>query len=152
MTLESRIPPPAVMVLVAGAMWAACRWMPALSSNYPGRVAIACGLAALGIAVALAGVFEFRRARTTVDPLHPERATAIVDGGIYRITRNPMYVGMLLGLVAWTMFLGNPLALVGPVAFVLYINRFQISPEERALTQLFGEPYRVYLARVRRWI
>jgi len=140
------------MLLVAGAMWSADRLLPALSTNYPGRVLIACLCAASGILIALAGVFEFRRARTTVDPLHPERATAVVDGGIYQFTRNPMYLGMLLGLIGLTAFLANLLMPIGPVLFILYINRFQIAPEERALIGLFGDPYRAYLARVRRWI
>jgi len=140
------------MVTVAGVMWGLRAAAPGLTGVYAGRIAIACAVFALGVAAALAGVVEFRRARTTVNPLHPEKATAVVDSGIFRISRNPMYLGMLLALVAWALFLANPVTLAGPVLFVLFMNRFQIVPEERALTALFGDGYRVYLGRVRRWL
>ena len=152
MSLETRIPPPIVLAIVAGGMWLARMAAPGLDGVPARHVLTACGVLALGIACAIAGVLEFRRARTTVDPLHPEKATAIVDTGIYRLTRNPMYLGMLLVLVAWAIYLANVVTLAGPVSFVLYMNRFQIGPEERALLRIFGEPYRAYLDRVRRWL
>jgi protein-S-isoprenylcysteine O-methyltransferase Ste14 len=133
-------------------MWGLRAAAPGLTAVYAGRIAIACAVFALGIAAALAGVVAFRRARTTVNPLHPEKATAVVDSGIFRFSRNPMYLGMLLALVAWAIYLANPVTLAGPVLFVLYMNRFQIGPEERALSGIFGGPYREYLGRVRRWI
>lgn len=152
MTLETRVPPLVVVAIFAAAMWGARLAVPGLTALYPGRVAIAGVLFGLAILTVAAGVLEFRRARTTVDPVHPDKATAVVDTGIYRVTRNPMYLGMLMILVAWAVFLANPVTLVGPVTFILYMNRYQIGPEERALTQLFGAPYRAYLGRVRRWI
>lgn len=133
-------------------MWGVRYCVPGLTAFFPGRLALAFIVLALGLTVVVAGVFEFRRARTTVDPMHPEKATAVVDSGVYRITRNPMYLGMLLTLIAWAVFLANPLTLAGPVLFILALNRLQIGPEERALTQRFGDPYGVYLRRVRRWI
>jgi protein-S-isoprenylcysteine O-methyltransferase Ste14 len=133
-------------------MWGLRAAAPGLTADYPGRMAIAVVIAALGIAAAAAGVLAFRRARTTVNPLDLEKSTAVVSTGIYRFSRNPMYLGMLLVLVAWAVFLANPVTLAGPSLFVLYVNRFQIRPEERALMQRFGEPYRVYLGRVRRWL
>ena len=103
------------------------------------------------VAFAIAGVIAFRRSRTTVNPLHPEQATALVTRGVYRLSRNPMYAGMLLLLLAWATRLSNTAALAGPLLFALYITRFQIIPEERALTALFGEKYAAYRAKVRRW-
>jgi protein-S-isoprenylcysteine O-methyltransferase Ste14 len=114
-------------------------------------VAAVLGVAG-GLAVSLAGVIEFRRARTTVHPLRPERASALVSGGIYRFTRNPMYVGMLTTLLGWAAWLAAPWALLGPVAFVAFIGRFQIAPEERVLQRLFGADYEAYTRRVRRWL
>ncbi|MNJ74873.1 hypothetical protein D3C77_718740 [compost metagenome] len=87
-----------------------------------------------------------------VNPLKPASASALVTSGIYRVTRNPMYLGFALVLAAWTVFLASPFTLLGIAAFVLYIDRFQILPEERALHQLFGEAMDEYCARVRRWI
>jgi protein-S-isoprenylcysteine O-methyltransferase Ste14 len=75
-----------------------------------------------------------------------------VAGGLYRLTRNPIYVADLTMLVAWAVYLWNPVALALSSAFVLYIDRFQIRPEDRALTELFGDEYRQYTARTRRWL
>lgn len=108
-------------------------------------------LAAVGAAFDVAGLVAFRRASTTINPLHPERASALVTGGVYRITRNPMYVGLAFALLAWAAYLGSPWALLGPVAFVGYITHFQIVPEERILRARFAQ-FDAYAARVRRWL
>ena len=150
--LEARVPPPVVVALLAATMWGARRAAPDLTALYPARLPLALAVLALGLGVIAAGVLEFRRARTTVDPLHPDKATAVVDTGIYRFTRNPMYLGMLLALAAWATWLANPVTIAGPILFVLFIDRFQIRPEERALLRVFGAPYQSYLDRVRRWI
>jgi protein-S-isoprenylcysteine O-methyltransferase Ste14 len=98
------------------------------------------------------GVLAFRRSSTTVDPRFPEQASRIVSSGIYRYTRNPMYLGMLVVLIAWMALLSNVGTVVMPVLFVLYITRWQIVPEERALAQKFGAEYEVYRRAVRRWL
>ena len=97
-------------------------------------------------------MLSFRRARTTVNPLRPANSSALVTSGIYRHTRNPMYLGMATLLAAWATWLGTPWALFGIVAFVAWITRFQIIPEERVLANLFGADFAAYRARVRRWI
>jgi protein-S-isoprenylcysteine O-methyltransferase Ste14 len=84
--------------------------------------------------------------------MKPENASSLVVSGVYRITRNPMYVGLLLLLVAWCVFLSAPWAIAGPVAFFLYIGKFQIAPEEQVMSQKFGTDYLAYKARVRRWL
>lgn len=105
-----------------------------------------------GVCVALLGVASFRRARTTVNPLKPEKASALVMSGIYRYTRNPMYLGLLLALLGWAFFLSNALAFLSLPAFILYMNRFQIAPEERVLAARFGQEFAAYLSKVRRWL
>ncbi len=95
---------------------------------------------------------SFRKARTTVNPLKPQAATSLVTTGIYAVTRNPMYLGMVLVLIGWAGFLASPISVMGPVLFWLYIDRFQIQPEERAMSALFGSSFAEYSARVRRWI
>lgn len=151
-SLELKVPPPIVAAVAAGGMGALARWTPVIALPAGLRGTLAALLVAAGLAIALAGVREFRRARTTVHPLRPERASALVDGGIYRITRNPMYLGMLAVLLGWAAWLAAPWALLGPAAFVAFIGRFQIAPEERALRQLFGAAYAAYTQRVRRWL
>lgn len=150
--LEHRIPPPAVAALVAAGMWGLDGYGPRLPIA-PGSARWAAALLGVaGIAIALAGVLAFRASRTTVNPLAPERASALVTGGVYRVTRNPMYVGMALLLMAWAVSLAAALPFVGVVVFVLFITRFQIVPEERALVRLFGDEFSIYAARVRRWL
>jgi protein-S-isoprenylcysteine O-methyltransferase Ste14 len=116
------------------------------------RTVIALATFGLAVGILVTAVVGFRKAKTTVDPMHPEAASTIVTSGIYRFTRNPMYLGFLLALIAWAVFLGNFVAALMPLLFVAYMNRFQISPEERTLLARFGAPYESYLRSVRRWL
>jgi len=151
-SLEAKVPPPAVAAVVALAMW--CISLVASPVQMPAalRLAACAAVALVGLAFSAAGIVSFRRAHTTVNPTKPEAASSLVTSGIYRVTRNPMYVGLSFVLVAWAVFLASPWALVGVLAFVLYIGRFQIEPEERALSKRFGAEYAAYQARVRRWL
>lgn len=151
-TLELKIPPPAVALLVAALMWGISLLAPLLEMPAFMRVATAVGITLAGAGISLAGIIAFRRARTTVNPMKPQTTSALVCSGIYQATRNPMYVGLLFVLVAWAVFLSSAWALLGPVAFVLYINRFQIAPEERVLLTMFSADYAAYKSRVRRWL
>lgn len=150
--LELKIPPPVVALLVAIAMWLISRSAPLLEVPHNIAILAAGTLAFAGVAIALAGVITFRRASTTVHPRKPQETSALVTSGVYRVSRNPMYVGLLLILVGWAVFLSSGWALVGPLAFVLYISRFQILPEERVLSAKFGEAYAAYKSKVRRWL
>ena len=150
--LELRIPPPIVGLVIGAGMWTVSRYTASLVIPAGGRLAAALLLAAVGVAVALGGVVSFRRARTTVNPLKPESSAALVSTGVYSFTRNPMYLGMLLVLIAWAVYLASVWALLGPLGFGLYITRFQILPEERVLERLFGKSFADYKQRVRRWL
>ena len=150
--LELKIPPPIVGLLMAAFMVLITRHSPVLALPGALRLALALPLVAIGVWLDLNGVLAFLRARTTVSPLQPGKTSAIVDTGAYRFTRNPMYLGMAAMLTGGAIYLAAPLALLGPVAFVAYITRFQIQPEERALLAKFGEPYRAYCQSVRRWL
>src|SRR5688500_17175464 len=92
--LELRVPPPLVAAAFATLMWLAARFAPWAAVSIPGRRWIALLLAVIGVAVSLSGVASFRRAKTTVNPLTPEKASSLVVSGIYRVTRNPMYLGL----------------------------------------------------------
>ena len=150
-SLESRIPPPAVVLIMAVLMWLSSRAAPPLHFDVPAHKWLAVILISMGFVTAMSGVMTFVNAKTTVDPLKP-RASSMVTWGIYALSRNPMYLGGLIMLLGWAIFLSNPLAFLLLPAYVLYINRFQITPEERALTALFGAPYAAYQVRVRRWL
>lgn len=150
--LELKLPPLALAAVLAAAMWLVGRLAPALGFSYPGQWLVVTAAAVMGMLIGIAGVVAFRRARTTVDPRFPDRAEALVVGGIYRVSRNPMYVGTLLLLTAWALHVANLLAVLALPAFVLYLNRFQIVPEERALLAKFGRQYLAYQRTVRRWL
>ena len=150
--LELKVPPPIVALLIGGAMWLGSRGGPMFDVPLLVRAVAFTALGLLGGATALAGDLEFKRAKTTINPFRPQKATALVTSGIYRHTRNPMYVGLTLVVLGWAVFLCAAWAIAGPVAFVLYISRFQIEPEERILSAKFGTSYSEYVSRVRRWL
>ncbi len=151
-TLEARIPPPLVGLVSGAVAWLASVATGPTTIAFTVRLAGALALVLLGLGIAGAGVRAVRRAQTTLNPLKPETASALVTSGIYSHTRNPMYLGMATWLLAWSAWLGTPVGLIGAPLFVLYMNRFQIRPEERALGKLFGDGFTAYRARVRRWL
>ncbi len=133
-------------------MWWMAWMMPNLEVSIPARRILAIGAVLIGVAIAGTGILSFRMAKTTVNPMKPDSASALVVTGIYRLTRNPMYLGFLWILLGWGIVLFHALAFLILPGFVLYMNRFQIEPEERALTTLFGQAFVDYRSRVRRWI
>ncbi len=150
--LELKIPP-VVVVLIAGAlMWSLARTVPVLPVAFAGKTVLAAIIGLAGIALGIAGVMIFRRMQTTVHPSAPDKASAVVADGVYRFSRNPMYLGLALLLTGWGVFLGDVAnaALLG--LFIAYMNRFQIRPEERALEAKFGAAYVDYKSSVRRWL
>ena len=138
------------MAVCALLMWLVA--VPALDFPLPGRALIAAAFFVVSLVIGLPAVLGFRRAKTTVNPLKPEASTALVTGGIYRWTRNPMYLAMLLLLLAWACIVSNWAALAMLPLFVAYLNRFQIGPEERALQARFGAEFESYRRKVRRWL
>jgi protein-S-isoprenylcysteine O-methyltransferase Ste14 len=150
-SLELKIPPPAVALVVALLMWAIARFT-SLEVPQLVRPILAIALAAIGAAFDISALLVFRQARTTINPMKPRATSSIVTSGVYNLTRNPMYVGLVFFLFAWAAWLWSPWALPGPVAFAAYITRFQIVPEEKALSAMFGTEYSSYMARVRRWL
>lgn len=150
--LSFAAPPLLLTAITAWLMWALSREAPDLDLGLGGASLTSMGLAVLGVFVCLAGVVSFRRAGTTVNPMRPDKASALVVSGVYKVSRNPMYLGFLLVLVGWGVFVSNLLALPLLLGFVIYLNRFQIGPEEEALRASFGVRYEMYEAKVRRWI
>jgi protein-S-isoprenylcysteine O-methyltransferase Ste14 len=150
--LELKVPPDVVWVLVAALMWLVSRYTPALGLHPAVRIGAAVVLTVAGVWLIVAARVLLDRAKTTWQPTAPRRATAVVDTGVYHLSRNPMYLGMLLVLAGWAVLLSSPAALAVSAVFVLYLDRFQIGPEERALSDVLGQDYPEYLKTVRRWI
>lgn len=150
--LELRIPPRLIAAAVGLGMWAASSVGPRFDLPQSHHWATTLVGALGGAAITFAGAATLRAARTTLLPMRPHETTSLVTSGIFRWTRNPMYVGLTVVLLGWAAFLSAAWSLLGPVLFVLYVNRFQIQPEERVLTELFGAEYENYARRVRRWL
>jgi len=150
--LELKLPPLALGFLVAALMWTVATATPDFNVTVPAHSICAFCIALLGLAICISGVVSFRMAGTTVNPMSPGSSSSLVVSGIYKYTRNPMYLGFLLILLGWAVLLSNLVALVFLPAFVLYMNRYQIGPEERALTALFASEFTKYRAKVRRWV
>ena len=150
------IPPPVIGLLFGLAMWLLARGASDLTGDYavalPGQAQAAALIAGAGLAVDLVSIAAFFRRRTTVNPLTPSKTNALVIDGFYRFSRNPMYLGILMILIGWGLWLGNILNLVLLGLFIWVINELQIKPEEKALREKFGAEYDAYCKRVRRWI
>ena len=151
-SLELRVPPVLLTLVTMLLMWLVSFITPPV--RMPGwfalTIVITCTTSAL--AIGLAGVAAFRQAGTTVNPLAPDKCSRLVDSGIFRFTRNPMYLALLLALTGWNFFLGNLLSLVLVFFWAFYIDRYQIRPEEEALETAFGEAFRQYRSKVRKWL
>lgn len=152
MDLRLKLPPVAVVLVAGLLMWAVARLVPAGRWEFAAAPLFATVLAAAALAIAVAALVGFARARTTVKPHRPEEVSALVTAGVYRVSRNPMYLALLLLLAAWAVRLQHPPAGVFLPVFVAYMNRFQIEPEEAALRQRFGRGFDEYRQRVRRWL
>lgn len=150
--LHHKIPPPLVTLAAVGAVYGTARLEALSPLDFPSQVVAAIVLALLGLAVMLAGAQEFRRAQTTVNPLSPEQASELVISGVFRFTRNPMYLGMGCIVAGSALWIGNGIGFLWLTLFVFYIQVFQISPEEKAMEKLFGEQFLSYQQKVRRWI
>jgi protein-S-isoprenylcysteine O-methyltransferase Ste14 len=148
--LELKVPPLLVALIFAALIWG----MPSSYEiiNSIALYAFSWVLFFIGCLVAFLGVWEFKKQKTTVNPMSPEESNSLAIRGVYKYTRNPMYLGFLLWLLSLGIFLRNPFSLILLAGFVLYMNYFQIHPEERILANSFGEDYLEYKKSVRRWI
>ncbi len=149
--MKPRIPPPLIWLLAAILMWSLDRWMPLARLLLSPWTWLALLPAGIGIGVIYDANRRFRRAQTTINPLEPQLASSLVMDGIYRVSRNPMYLGLTLLLMAWGLWLGTLSPWTMVVLFPIVIFGLQIVPEEQALEKLFGESYVEYRNRVSRW-
>ncbi|MEL6214616.1 MAG: isoprenylcysteine carboxylmethyltransferase family protein [Pseudomonadota bacterium] len=146
------IPPPLIAGALGAAMKLAADAAPMLNYRFPRQGFAAIALLVVGLMIALIGVAQFRNYRTTVNPIRPEKASSLVTDGIFKWTRNPMYLGLLMVLLAWAVWLGNGAAVLIGLTFVPLLTKLQIIPEETALLEKFGQPFQDYLNRTRRWL
>ena len=146
------IPPPVIVLLSGLLMWLLAQFFPVLNGSWPANILISSLFVVIGLAIALNGIMTFKRGKTTVNPKRPIDTARLINTGIYRYSRNPMYLGMLFLLMAWAVQLGNIISIVGIIVYIAYMTRFQIMPEERALQAKFSDDFLEYKKQVRRWL
>ena len=151
-SLELKIPPVAQVIITAAAMYGVSKIIPSLRFSVKGSTGLAIGLGVIGLSSGIMGVVQFRKAQTTPNPQALEKVSSLVTSGIYQYSRNPMYLGLVLLLLGWALYLSHFLAFVLLPLFMLSMTRLQIQPEERMMSQKFGKDYQAYLTQVRRWI
>ena len=150
--LELKIPPLLLFLICAFIIFMLASVFPSLQILFAFKHYLVGLLSTVGGLVIFLGVADFRKAKTTVNPVTPDAASSLVTRGIYRFSRNPMYLGFMLLLLSLTVYLSNIIAYSVPPLFCLYLNRFQIKAEEKALTRSFGSAYVDYQNKVRAWI
>ena len=146
------MPPPLIVVLLGAGMWLTDRAIVTARIESAWRTPFAIALAVVSLSVLIAAVAAFIVARTSINPMRPARASQLITSGVFKLTRNPIYVADLLLLTAWAVWLGNICNLLFLFVFFTLIQHVQMAAEERALSQLFGERYRAYCSTVRRWL
>lgn len=150
--LKLKIPPAVVFILFVGMVYGIGHLMPNAMIDVPYQEWLAYGIFGIGVIIGLLGVVEFARRSTTVNPHKPENTSELVKSGVYRYSRNPMYVGLFMGLLAIVIFRGSIWAAVVLPLFVWYMNTYQIKPEEVVMKEKFGEEFKNYKKQVNRWI
>lgn len=149
--LKTRIPPPIYLLLMAALMWLLNQYLPLYQwVDLPWRYA-GLGLIFVAGLSDLWSLSLFLKLHTTPNPMKPGAATHLVTSGLYRYSRNPMYMGMLVMLVGWWVWLGSVTPILLLPAFIIILTKMQIEPEEQALEAHFGEQYLAYKRQVSRW-
>ena len=148
--MKTKIPPPILALIMIALIYLSSLFIEPTIFNYQGSLSVLVLI--LGLACAIPSFKLFARYKTTISPLKPSDATALVTEGMYRYSRNPMYLGLLLLTIASTIWFGTWFGIIINILFIFLINFLQIIPEEEALLEIFGEEYEEYKKNVRRWI
>ena len=148
--MKTKIPPPILALVMIVLIYLSSFFIESAKFNYQGSLSVLVLI--LGLACAIPSFKLFARYKTTITPLKPSNSTALVTEGMYRYSRNPMYLGLLLITIASTIWFGTWFGIIINIIFIFLINFLQIIPEEEALLEIFGEEYEEYKKNVRRWI
>ncbi|MFV1449459.1 isoprenylcysteine carboxylmethyltransferase family protein [Maribacter sp. HS] len=149
--MELKVPPVIVFLCFGSIMYLLDLLLPIGYFDFFGRLMLAKFLVGIGMVIALLALIQFKLAKTTVDPTKPYKAQSLVVSGVFKFSRNPMYLALLLILLALGIFLGNAFNTLVAAGFVAYMNRFQIIPEEQILLNKFGRSFKDYCILTRRW-
>ena len=150
--MKQRVPPAIVLLVHFGVAFLLKRYLRLANFSISGQETVAILLGISGCALVIYSMYTLHRAHTTIDPIFPDKATSLITTGPFSVSRNPIYLALLLILLAWITRLGNVVAVLLSVTFVWHLTRFQIKAEEEALEEKFGTAYQEYKLKVRRWI
>ena len=152
--MKNKIPPPIVLALFGLLIYLENRYFfISITLELDSQRIYTLCVAIVGFCIIALGMLEFQKAKTSVNPLDLNKSSSVVNSGIYRFTRNPMYLGLVILLIAFCVKLGDVFGFIFIVPlFMWYMTKFQIKPEEEAMTKLFGAEYEIYKGKVRRWL
>ena len=150
--LELKIPPPVYALSLAITMWLLNQYLPLLRFIESPWNNLGIAIIVMAIISDSSSLFLFFKKRTTVNPMKPSNTQGLVTTGLYKITRNPMYVGLLVILFGYGIWLGSLTPFLILPAFYWLITNMQIKPEERVLEEKFGQEYLDYKSKVKRWL
>jgi len=150
--MDLKVIPVVQLLIAAGFMIIFSKLWPEFVMNWPAHKLVGLFLLSIAVLVGISAIVSFRKHKTTVNPTKPETSSTIVSSGIYSFSRNPMYLAMLLSLISLAYYLQHLTSLPIILVFISYMTRFQIMPEEKMLTKLFGQQYLEYQVKVRRWL
>jgi protein-S-isoprenylcysteine O-methyltransferase Ste14 len=149
--MELKVAPVIVFLVFVLGMYLLSTFLPFGFFDFFGRVPLVKILVGLAVGIGVVSLVQFFVSKTTVNPNTPDKASRLISNGLYTFSRNPMYLAMLLLLLAVGLYFGNAFNTLIAAGFVGYMNRFQIGPEEHILLRKFGKKYTEYLTRTRRW-
>lgn len=150
--MKPPIPPIFQVIICGGVSWIVAKNANMLDYDWTGNTILGAIFITAGMLLIIAALLEFKRAKTTINPIDPSKAQNLVADGLYKYTRNPMYLSLALLLIGYAILQSDVLAFLGPVLFVVMMTVLQIKPEEAALRAKFGEAYEAYCRQTRRWI
>ncbi len=151
MKLSLKIPPPLIAFGAVLFLYALNNFAPLYRINFLYQSYLSISVVCIGTTIALIAIVKFKQLQTPIDPRQPDKTHRLANSGIYKISRNPMYLGILLILVGIGIYLGAVSGLLAIATFVTYITKYQIIPEEKVLTMKFKERYQKYSRNVPRW-
>ena len=145
-----KIPPPILVLILATSNYFSQNQLEIIYLPYKHSISILILL--VGTLILINPVCNFIKSKTTVNPVKFVNVNKLVTSGIYKYSRNPMYLGMILIIISTSIFYLNYYSMVTPFIFHFWINRFQIKREEIFLKEKFGKEYLSYMSKSRRWI
>ena len=145
-----KIPPPILVLILVVSSFLSSKKIDVI--HIPHQTLVSILILLIGILILIIPVTKFIKYKTTIDPIEFKKVNKLVTSGIYKYSRNPMYLGLLLIVISSSILYLNIYSVSTPIFFYYWINRFQIQREEVFLTEKFGKEYLSYKTKTRRWI